>query len=1427
MKRFVTTLLLAVLFVPITNAQQWVSFSNNDLYTPELNLLSSNTQTVSFTVTIPGIYKLDTLVNGTAFTRLMLPEGASVNFAGAPEIPVLTYRIATPKCSDISIVSNIISQQSLSSCLIYPVPQFFFEQNQEGFDVPVEQFSFDTTAYAQLRYDDEPVAIISSSGTFRVQQYVEVTICPVVYCPVTQQLSIIDEVEITLTFANSQGALRQNVGIFNKVATNAFINYEDDGISTLINDKAFTKANFTPGTVQWVTLTDTAQACQIVADYLIITDSTFFKPNNSSSQLNRLAYHRAYYNGFDVAILNVEEIISDDLGFYFEGNTITLQHPSPDACKKEQRIRTCIRRIYEGSNAQHTGDGKLGYVLLVGDVGEENTKMPISYDHHTPNPLPTQIEAPSDYYYSCITKNPMPPIPPIWDLYDTFGDMFIGRFSVQDDFHLYNMVQKTINHETVYSPDLWRKSAGFSNGKVDTPSSHQNMYNNWCNLLDNLGWNYSIVNYFDYAHLDDTLRQKTTRDSIIKFMNDGVVFVEYYGHGGIHWWQTINDQGFTDYLMNDFKTPFIFAGACQTGWIDGYNGSITNDDEDCMAEILTRYSPTKGAVCYVGASRTLSGDLTGIPTLLFKNGVSIVGELLLRHKYLSHPDGRYKYILFGDPALNILADCSSLLSTTKHVNNGETLTISCNLYCTGNAQIIVHPGGKLVVDGGTLTNACEGELWQGITVLGDSTQPLNKNDQGYVQLKNGATIENAYWGIYIEGGGIVSASNVQFVNNYYGVRFGPLAIGQSGVSGTFEKTKFITDDNYMGSSAFETHIMAESSGSIQIYECEFSSTAPQDLPPLSNNAIRTFNTDLLISVICKVPYPHNNCAYNISSKNIFSGFKRAIVSTNSGVFPILKIQHSQFNDNVSGITVNGINNHKITRNDFNFTPFNTIGIKVNNATGYKIEENNFKNTVSEFNTNIGLWIDNSGIDENEVYKNTFFNLNKGQVCSGRNSSHLACNFSESDDSEKEELLSGLQIYCSTFNNSQSEDIMVGFFPLSLNTIRKFQGSTQHATGNLFYEMPVINIDNSISQCDISYYYGFQSNEYPGNVTNVTRISASSTNGCSNRNGYYSDEPDEPENELEDDESEDLDEFIERALAQYDKWNAEYEYWLEKLIATEVNSEEYNIILNEVSYYSALKDNYFNKIVVDVMNADNYNSPPPAGAGGGNTTNYETLRYLFSYRGHYVDNLSIVETYMAESSYATALSSLSKVYEQFEITKAQSTELKGLETYIHWLQQLEDKKNNIYKLPESEIEYLINFVKADSGRGVVFAHNILCELYEICLEKDAEGGEQKAGSNEEEINQRKSVSSVLSVCKKALENVTVAPNPTTGQIKIESGELKIENAEVYDIFGKNLSSHPHISSSSNYEIDISNLSTGLYFVKIKTEMGEVVKKVVKQ
>jgi hypothetical protein len=78
-----------------------------------------------------------------------------------------------------------------------------------------------------------------------------------------------------------------------------------------------------------------------------------------------------------------------------------------------------------------------------------------------------------------------------------------------------------------------------------------------------------------------------------------------------------------------------------------------------------------------------------------------------------------------------------------------------------------------------------------------------------------------------------------------------------------------------------------------------------------------------------------------------------------------------------------------------------------------------------------------------------------------------------------------------------------------------------------------------------------------------------------------------------------------------------------------------------------------------------------------------------------------------------------------------------------------------------------------------------------------------------------------------ENIgKIYPNPTSGELRIESGKSKINNIEIFDVYGRALLSD---TSLHTYEttIDISHLPSGMYFVKIRTVAGEVVKKMLKE
>ena len=78
-------------------------------------------------------------------------------------------------------------------------------------------------------------------------------------------------------------------------------------------------------------------------------------------------------------------------------------------------------------------------------------------------------------------------------------------------------------------------------------------------------------------------------------------------------------------------------------------------------------------------------------------------------------------------------------------------------------------------------------------------------------------------------------------------------------------------------------------------------------------------------------------------------------------------------------------------------------------------------------------------------------------------------------------------------------------------------------------------------------------------------------------------------------------------------------------------------------------------------------------------------------------------------------------------------------------------------------------------------------------------------------------------------LNVFPNPTSGELNIESGELKIEKIEIFNVMGKCVltSPTPPKTKEGKTSIYISHLQTGVYFIKIQTENGTITRKVVKQ
>ena len=83
-------------------------------------------------------------------------------------------------------------------------------------------------------------------------------------------------------------------------------------------------------------------------------------------------------------------------------------------------------------------------------------------------------------------------------------------------------------------------------------------------------------------------------------------------------------------------------------------------------------------------------------------------------------------------------------------------------------------------------------------------------------------------------------------------------------------------------------------------------------------------------------------------------------------------------------------------------------------------------------------------------------------------------------------------------------------------------------------------------------------------------------------------------------------------------------------------------------------------------------------------------------------------------------------------------------------------------------------------------------------------------------------STVGIAKMQGTGLRIFPNPTTGQLIIDNGQLTIKSVEIYNIVGQIVFTSPLSNLSHETTIDISHLANGLYFLKVDGKMVKVVK-----
>ena len=76
------------------------------------------------------------------------------------------------------------------------------------------------------------------------------------------------------------------------------------------------------------------------------------------------------------------------------------------------------------------------------------------------------------------------------------------------------------------------------------------------------------------------------------------------------------------------------------------------------------------------------------------------------------------------------------------------------------------------------------------------------------------------------------------------------------------------------------------------------------------------------------------------------------------------------------------------------------------------------------------------------------------------------------------------------------------------------------------------------------------------------------------------------------------------------------------------------------------------------------------------------------------------------------------------------------------------------------------------------------------------------------------------------SINIYPNPVDNELFLAT-EVRVEEIAIYDVYGRKTTVYGLQTTDFVHSIDVADLDAGVYFVKIKTENGNIVKRFVKK
>lgn len=582
-----------------------------------------------------SVFKIDQGPDG--FDSIEMEGFYNTSSPGDPVLPYNIYNIALPPdvdWSSVKVTSVRISSEHLAG--IYSIRPGAPDMTWNGSEYVYHWGHGKNIAggkniniYERNAFFPEKEASILTFSQMRKWKFTRIIYYPFLFNPVTGELTLIKEADITVKFLRSgEKPNRTDMSdmVLDGVAQALFLNFSS--------------------AVEWYGGGSITELNGTRYDYVIITTDAIV---SNSTKLNAFVAHKQSYG------YNVKVVTETDFG------ALTGQAPN----QKAEKIRQWLINNYASMGIE--------YVLLIGnpspyESGEGDIPMKMCYPRQYENDYP---ESPTDYFYADLTGN--------WNIdgdsyygefYDDYGvtggldltaEVYVGRIPVYSGAYstLDNILQKIIDYESQYNI-AWRKSAllpmSYSTSDYDGASLAEQMMDDY---LDSNGYS-SWTQYQQgngacaldsiYASNEELRGGTVVRD---RWQNNDYGIVCWWGHGWYQsasvgcdgcWDGTLFSSSQTSVLDNGHPA-FVYQNSCENGH---------PEDTNNLGYALLK----KGAVGTVSASR-VSWFNTGVGYGSFDGSTTNagIGYEYVKRMVAENPAGESLYLAKG----NMIPSSSSRL----------------------------------------------------------------------------------------------------------------------------------------------------------------------------------------------------------------------------------------------------------------------------------------------------------------------------------------------------------------------------------------------------------------------------------------------------------------------------------------------------------------------------------------------------------------------------------------------------------------------------------------------------------------------------------------------------------------------------------------------------------------------------------------------